>query len=212
DARPRRGRASRPGGAPGDAGRQGTARDSARRARAGRRRRAVSLGDRRRGFVERGPLDFARLEHFEDVAFLHVVEAFEENAALEAFGHLARVVLEAFERSDRRRVDDGAVPDDAHVGVPAHDAVRDHAAGDRAETRDLEQRANLGLADRLLRLDGGELADERLLDVVGELVDDVVRADLDALARRELARLRVRTYVEPDDERVGRRREHDVVL
>ena len=59
---------------------------------------------------------------------------------------------------------------------------------------------------------GGELADERLLDLLGELVDDVVRADLDALARRELARLGVRADVEADDERVGGGREHDVVL
>ena len=45
--------------------------------------------------------------------------------------------------------------------------------------------AHLGLADRLLGGDGGEHADERLLDVLGQLVDHVVRADLDALALGE---------------------------
>ncbi len=88
----------------------------------------------------------------------------------------------------------------------------DHAARDRAEPGDPEERAHLGLADRLLRRDGGELADQRLLDLLGQLVDDVVGADLDALPRRELARLGVRTHVEAHDESVGGGREHDVVL
>src|SRR5579862_3734679 len=167
---------------------------------------------RGRHFVERRALDLARLEDLEDVAFLHVVETLEEDAALEPFSDLARVVLESLQLRDLRRVDDGAVADDAHVRIAADDAVRDHAACDRAEPRNTEERAHLRLADRLLRLDCGELADERLLDVLGELVDDVVRADLDALACGELARLGVRTHVEPDDERVRCRREHDVVL
>src|SRR4029077_13050135 len=42
--------------------------------------------------------------------------------------------------------------------------------------------------------------------------DDVVRADLDALARRKLACLGVRPNVEADDQRVGGGGEHDVVL
>ena len=62
--------------------------------------------------VERGALDLARLEDLEHVADLHVVEVREVEAALEAFLDLARVVLEALERVDRRRVDDGAVADD----------------------------------------------------------------------------------------------------
>ena len=54
------------------------------------------------------------------------------------------------------------------------------------EPRDLEERAHLGLAERLLGLDRREHPDERLLDVLGELVDDAVRADVDALALGEL--------------------------
>ena len=44
---------------------------------------------------------------------------------------------------------------------------------------------HLGVAERLLDLLRGEHADERLLDVLGELVDDAVRADVDALALGE---------------------------
>ena len=59
---------------------------------------------------------------------------------------------------------------------------------------------------------GGEHADERLLDVLGQLVDDAVGADVDALALGELPRFGVRPDVEADDERVRGRGEHDVAL
>src|SRR4051812_22541062 len=133
-------------------------------------------------------------------------------AALEAFQHFASVVLEPLQRVDRRRVDDGAVADHADLGAAAQEAVRDHATGDRAGLRRLEGVAYLGLADRLLRLDGGEHSDQSLLDVLRQLVDDVVRADLDAFALGERTRLRVRADVEADDHPARRRREHDVVV
>ena len=88
----------------------------------------------------------------------------------------------------------------------------DHAAGDRAEPGDLEQRAHLGLPEDLLGRDRGEHPDERLLDVLRELVDDAVRADVDALALGELARLAARPHVEADHERVRGGCEVDVVL
>ena len=158
------------------------------------------------GLVQRRPLDLPRLVGLEDVAFLDVVEAVEQDPALEALGDLAGVLLEALELRDRRVVDHRAVADDPHLRVSANDAGRDHAARDRAEPRDLEEGAHLRLADDLLGLDGGEHPDERLLDVLGQLVDDAVGADVDALALRELARLGVRSDVEADDERVARSR------
>src|SRR5438034_974498 len=83
-------------------------------------------------------------------ALAQVVEAVEQDAALEALDHLARVLLEALELRDRRLLDHGAVADHTDTGVPADDAVRHHAAGDRAEPRDAEELPHLGLADRLL--------------------------------------------------------------
>ena len=59
---------------------------------------------------------------------------------------------------------------------------------------------------------GESMPDERLLDLVGELVDDAVGADVDALALGERARLGARPHVEADHERVRGRREVDVVL
>src|SRR5262249_33162137 len=94
----------------------------------------------------------------------------------------------------------------------ANDPAGDHAARDRAEPRRTEQRANLRLAEGLLGLDRLQHADERLLDVLRELVDDAVGADLDAFALGERARLGARAHVEADDQRAGRAREVDVVF
>ena len=96
--------------------------------------------------------------------------------------------------------------------VAANDTARDHAAGDRPEPRDPEERAHLDLADDRLGLDRGEHADERLLDLLGQLVDDAVEADLDAGALGDASHLGRRTHVEADDHRARRRSEVDVVL
>ena len=146
----------------------------------------LTAGGGRGRLVERGPLDLARLVDLEDVALAEVVEALEQDAALEALGHLAGVVLEALELRDRRLVDPGAVAEDAHARAAPDDAARDHAAGDRADARGAEERAHLDLADHGLGLDRREHADERLLDLLGELVDDAVLADLDPLPLGEL--------------------------
>ena len=71
---------------------------------------------------------------------------------------------------------------------------------------DAEGVAHLRLAERLLGLDRREHADERLLDVLGQLVDDAVGPDLDALALGERARLGVRADVEADDHARSTRR------
>src|SRR5215210_4697584 len=170
------------------------------------------LGDCSRDLLEVCPLDLLRLERLEDVAFLHVVEALEKDSALEALLYLADVVLEALEACDRSLVDDGALADDADARVTADDAVRDVAARDHAQARGAEDRAYLGLAQDLLALDRGEHADERLADVVGELVDDPVGADVDALALGERPCLGVRAHVEADHDRVRGGGQHDVAL
>src|SRR6266487_2911505 len=132
---------------------------------------------RRRRFRQVGALDLPRLE------------ALEQDPALEALGDLANVVLEALQLRDRGLLDDRAVADDPHRRAAADIALGHVAARDRPESRDPEQGPDLDLADRLLRRDRAEHADERLLDVLGQLVDDAVGADLDALALGELARL-----------------------
>src|SRR5919197_2151995 len=109
--------------------------------------RPTRLGrGRSRVFREVGALDLAGLEDLEDVALAEVVEALEEDAALEALGHLAHVVLEAPELRDRRLVDDRPVANDPHAGATADDTAGHVGAGDRAEARDAEELPDLDLA------------------------------------------------------------------
>src|SRR6185312_13383317 len=88
--------------------------------------------------------------HLEDVALLDVVVAVDGEAALEALGHLADIVLEALERADPAVVDDGAVADDAHLRAALDGALGDHASGDRADPRRPERLPHLDLAQHLL--------------------------------------------------------------
>ena len=60
----------------------------------------------------------------------------------------------------------------------------DHAAGDRAELRHLEDVAHFGDADPDFLERRIEQPGHRLLHLVGDVVDDRVLADVDALARR----------------------------
>ena len=86
------------------------------------------------------------------------------------------------------------------------------AAGDGADAGHPEDLADLGLAgDHLFEL-GGEHADHGVLDVLEELVDDLVGADLDVLGLGQLPGLAVGAHVEADDRGVGRGGQLDVVL
>ena len=154
--------------------------------------------------------DLADRVDLEHVAFLEVVVPVDGEAALEALGDLAGVVLEPLQRVDPAVVDDGAVADEADLGAALDDALGDHAAGDRAQPGDLEDLPHLGLAEDLLDLLGHQHADQRLLDVVGHLVDDVVGADVDALALRLELGLGVGPDVEADHDRVRRGGQADV--
>src|SRR4029079_9812680 len=102
-------------------------------------------------------LDLLDLEGLDDVLLLHLAVAVEADTAREALGDLLDVLLEALQRSDLPLPDGGAITEEP--GEPAAEdlAGRDHATGDD-DAADLEDRANLGLAARLLELGGREEA------------------------------------------------------
>src|SRR5919108_2290185 len=100
----------------------------------------------RRAVGQLGANDLATFVDLEHVAFLHVVEVLEQDAALETLLHLADVVLEAAQLPDSGVVDDRALAEYAHVRAAANDAARDVRAGDGAEPRDPEQLPDLRLA------------------------------------------------------------------
>src|SRR5262249_34188193 len=143
-----------------------------------------SIADRRCRLHRRG--DLLDSEHFDDVADLDVTEAIEADAALRAGLDLADVVLEAAETGDLALPDRRAVADAAGLRVAAsRDAtVRHEAAGDRAGLRRLEDRLYPGRAEARLLERRLEKADHGFLNLVGDVVDDRVLADVHFLAFR----------------------------
>ena len=130
----------------------------------------------------------AHLEGLDDVVDLDVVERPQADAALEAFPHLGRVVLEATQRLDGEVVgDDGAVAHQASLGVAPDLAAAHEAAGDVAELARAVDLADLGGAELRLFVLGLEHALERRLDLVDRLVDHRVVANVDALAVDQVA-------------------------
>src|SRR5688572_22952031 len=145
----------------------------------------------------------AVLVGLDDVALLEVLVVREAHGALESLSDLAGVVLEALERGDGAVPDDGALTDVADLGAPGDHAVAHHTPGNLAHSWDLEDLEHLGVAGDDLLVLGLEHAHHGGLDLLEDLVDDLVGADLDALGLGQLAALAIGPHVEADDGGVG---------
>ena len=145
--------------------------------------------------------DFLDIEALDDVADLDVGVVLERHTALEAFANFLDLVLEALERLERAFVDHDVVAQQADLGTTANDTFGDHAAADLAHLGDIEDFANLRIAEELLLERRRKQALERLLHVVDDVIDDRVVADLDAIPTGEIAGLRIGAHIEADHER-----------
>src|SRR5688500_3891386 len=152
------------------------------------------------------------LEDFDDVADLDVVVVLQADAALETVLDLADVILEAAQRADLAFVDDDVVAQQTGLRFAgARDAaLGDHAAGNRADLRHLEDLAHFGGAEAHFLEGRIEHAGHRLLHLFGHVVDDRVQPDVDLLPFRHVLRVAVGSYVEADDDGVRRRRQQHV--
>src|SRR2546430_8493290 len=156
---------------------------------------------------------FPHLVRLDDVADLDVVVVAERQAALEALADLGGVLLEPLERGDGDVLGHHRpVAQQPGLGVAPQETRPDDAAGDVADLGRTEhlpdlRGAQLGLL--VLRL---EHALEGRLDLFDGLVDDRVVPDLHALAVGVLPDLALGPHVEPDDDRVRRAGQVDVVL
>src|SRR6478752_5131666 len=147
------------------------------------------------------------------VADLDVVVLAEADARLEVRADLGDVVLEATQRLDGQAIgEDDAVADDAGLRIARDRAGADDDTRDVAELRGAEHLADLGHTGLDLFELGLEQTLERLLDIVDRVVDDRVEPDIDTFTSGALARLRVGTDVEADDDRIVDRRQVDVGL
>src|SRR3954452_8170065 len=88
--------------------------------------------------------DLLHLVGLDHIAFLDVVEALDDQTALEALADLRGVVLLALQGRQVGTLDDHcAVADDTHLGVAPDHAAGDHAAGDVADLGGPEDRPDL---------------------------------------------------------------------
>src|SRR5690348_9108389 len=150
-------------------------------------------------------LDFFPLEsvRLHGVAGLEVLPALEPDAALLARDDLADVFLEVLQRADATLEDLFPATEKLDPAATADLALHDATAGDDAGARDLDRGDHLDAALPDLTIRGLAQALGRALHVFGELVDDVVVADLDLglLGSRRVGRRRLQ--VEDHDDGAG---------
>src|SRR5205085_4688759 len=146
-------------------------------------------------------LDLEALDH---IANLDVLVVLEGHAAFVALADLADLVLEPLQRLQAALMDHDIVAQQPHFGAPPDDSLSDHAAGDFAGSGDVEHLADRGIAEEPLAQSRCQHPRKRVPHVVDHIIDDRVVADLDAVALRQIARLRVGADIEADDHRAGR--------
>src|SRR5690554_2066641 len=124
------------------------------------------------------------LDHFvclDDVVLLDVVVVLKQDAALEAGRNFTDVVLEAAQLGDAALVNLAPVAGEPCLGATADQTVGHVGAGDVAFTGNTDDLTHGGVADDLLLELGFDLTADHALDVFDQLVDDLVRAQRDAL-------------------------------
>src|ERR1700693_1092847 len=154
-------------------------------------------------------LDFKALDY---VADLNVLIVLEGHAAFVAVANLADLVLEPLQRLQAALVNHDVVAQQPNLGAAPNHALRDHAAGDLADPGDVEHLADRGIPEKPLAQGRGQHARQRIPHIVDHVVDDRVIADLDPVALRQIARLRVGSDVEADDHGAGRFGQDDIAF
>src|SRR5436305_7802859 len=153
------------------------------------------------------PLESIRLHGVPGLEFL---PTFEPDTALLPGRHLAHVLFEVLEGADSTLEDLLSGPEKLDPASTADLALHHAASGDDTEARDLDRGDDLDPTLPDLTIRGLAQALGRALDVLRQLVDDVVVADLD-LGALGSGRVRRRGLeVEADDDGAGDARQQQV--
>ena len=146
------------------------------------------------------------------IAFPDIVEVSEAHTTLEALCNFLDVVFEALERFQLALVDGLSIPLYAHDGVALNLAVDDIRAADYEVLADLEKLAYFSRAYLHLLLERLNKTLNRLFQIIGYLIDDAVRADVDAGLLRHFRGVLIGLAVEADYDTVRGCGEVDVVF
>src|SRR5437667_7006847 len=148
----------------------------------------------------------------DDVADFHVAIIGDGNATLHAVAHFAGVVFEAPQRANFALEDNNVISQQPNLGIAFDQAIAYAAAGHCPDFRDAERLqhfgpALIGFLDRRF-----EQTSHGALDLILQFVNDRVQPDINFLLLRQFLRLTLRTYTEPDNDRVRCRRQQHVAF
>src|SRR5581483_11572939 len=149
-------------------------------------------------------------EGLNHIAGFDVAVIRDRDTALHAVGDLFGIVLEAAQRSDLAFEDDHVISQQANFGVPLDGAIAHATTGNRANFRNAEGFENfgaslIGLFERWFKKTA-----HGALDLILQLVNDRVQADIDFFLLRQFLRFALRANVEADDDRIRSRCEQHV--
>src|SRR5262249_16871349 len=130
-------------------------------------------------------------ECLDDVTDFQSIVVFEDDAALVALRHLAHIIFAAPNGLYHPGKDRLAATLDAHLRRVADFAIGNATATDNNLAPDLEELHHLGMAVHLLAIDWLQQPLESRLDVLDELVNDVIRANVHAIDAGKPLRRRV---------------------
>ena len=140
---------------------------------------------------------------FQDVTFLVFVEALKDNATLCAGVHFINFVSEVPKASDGAVFNYLSVPAHSYVGISDHAAFRNTATCDMRATPAFKYFTNLCTTHDNLSINRIEHTMKGFLDVINQLVDNVVMANLYAHAVSKALGARLCSGGEAYDNRFG---------
>src|SRR6188768_1982337 len=145
-------------------------------------------------------LHFFHVEDIDDVSHMYGVHVVQRDAAFEAIFDFSHVLFEALETADLAFPDLLALPDQASHGTAPYQAFDDHAASHCARLADAKGLTHFRFAQGLLHKLGGKHAFHGQANVIQQVVDDRVLANLDAFALSDRRRLACGLGIEPHDD------------
>ena len=107
-------------------------------------------------------------------------------------------------------MDNNVVAQQADFGAASDHALGNHAAGNFADAGDVIDLADFGISQNLFFEFGREQAFQAFLDVVCNIVDDGIVANVNSIAPGGIARLRNGTDVKADNQSIGSFRQGDI--
>src|SRR5208337_4680182 len=141
---------------------------------------------------------FLNLIGLKDVSFLEIVKVLDPDTAFKSRLDFLDIILEASEGADLSVVDNYTVTKHPCSGISFHSAVEHRAACNHPHLRNMESLSYFCPAYHILFVNGLEHAEYGGPDVVDELIDDIVEANVHSFLLGQFMHLRIRSDIEAD--------------